>query len=571
MNKDFSQAPRPTFKNALRRISMISVVISMTLVWLLLSAASVITLKQYAQKNLELTAATMGRSLEAALVFGDATAAEDTLATLGRQGQFSEATLLDSHQRHFADWRNDALVKNEKFSGYISKWLFPEPTVQPIWHQGKIIGELRLKALDRLISHFLGTSLIVLTGSILLASVIALMLTHSLHRGIVAALQSITEVVHDIRENRHFSRRVPEERIEEFHLFAQDFNSLLGEMEDWQRQLQAKNAQLLRSSLHDPLTGLANRAAFRNVIGKLMDDDAARHSSALLFLDGDNFKLINDNWGHAAGDKVLIEVASRLMAFVGDQHQAWRLGGDEFAILLHDVHTETEVQALCATLSEQFLQPFNLHNGHTATLSLSIGYALTWEHTSVEELQELADQNMYRMKNQRFHHTQKKEGMTMLRQFIAPTLLAAFLLTGCQAPGKFSKEQVAAMKSYGFTEAAGDWSLGLSDSILFDKNDYRLRPDSQQQIHSMAARLAETGITHGRLEGHTDNYGEDSYNEALSLKRANSVADAWAEGAKIPRSNLTTRGLGKKYPIASNNTAAGRAENRRVTVVISTP
>lgn len=65
------------------------------------------------------------------------------------------------------------------------------------------------------------------------------------------------------------------------------------------------------------------------------------------------------------------------MAFVGDQHQAWRLGGDEFAILLHDVHTETEVRALCATLSEQFLQPFNLHNGHTATPSLSIGYALT--------------------------------------------------------------------------------------------------------------------------------------------------------------------------------------------------
>lgn len=77
-------------------------------------------------------------------------------------------------------------------------------------------------------------------------------------------------------------------------------------MEDWQRQLQAKNAQLLRSSLHDPLTGLANRAAFRNVIGKLMDDDAARHSSALLFLDGDNFKLINDNWGTLPAIKSLL-------------------------------------------------------------------------------------------------------------------------------------------------------------------------------------------------------------------------------------------------------------------------
>ncbi|HEE0864292.1 TPA: OmpA family protein, partial [Klebsiella pneumoniae] len=119
----------------------------------------------------------------------------------------------------------------------------------------------------------------------------------------------------------------------------------------------------------------------------------------------------------------------------------------------------------------------------------------------------------------------------MIRKYFVPALMAAALLTGCQAPqGKFTPEQVAAMKSYGFTESNGDWSLGLSDSILFDKNDYRLRPDSRQQITTMASRLAATGITHSRLEGHTDNYGEDSYNEALSLKRANSVADAWAEG-----------------------------------------
>lgn len=160
----------------------------------------------------------------------------------------------------------------------------------------------------------------------------------------------------------------------------------------------------------------------------------------------------------------------------------------------------------------------------------------------------------------------------MLRKYFALALMAAVLLTGCQAPqGKFSQEQVAAMKSYGFTESDGDWSLGLSDSILFDKNDYHLRSDSQAQIQKMASRLAATGITHARLDGHTDNYGEDSYNEMLSLKRADIVADDWAKGANIPRSNLTTRGLGKKYPIASNDTAKGRAENRRVTVVISTP
>lgn len=160
----------------------------------------------------------------------------------------------------------------------------------------------------------------------------------------------------------------------------------------------------------------------------------------------------------------------------------------------------------------------------------------------------------------------------MFRRYFAPLLLASVVLTGCQAPqGKFTPEQVAAMKSYGFSEANGDWSLGLSAKILFGKNEYQLRPESEQQIKSMASRLAATGLTHARMDGHTDNYGEDSYNEGLSLKRADVVADAWAQGANAPRSNFTTQGLGKKYPVADNKTAQGRAENRRVAVVISTP
>lgn len=161
----------------------------------------------------------------------------------------------------------------------------------------------------------------------------------------------------------------------------------------------------------------------------------------------------------------------------------------------------------------------------------------------------------------------------MLKRYLAPLVMASLVLAGCQSPpqGKFTPEQIAAMKSYGFNELNGDWSLGLSDTILFDKNDARLRPDSEAQIQSMASRLAKTGLNHARMDGHTDNYGEESYNEALSLKRADAVADAWAKGANIPRTNLTTQGLGKKYPIASNSTAQGRAENRRVSVVISTP
>lgn len=63
----------------------------------------------------------------------------------------------------------------------------------------------------------------------------------------------------------------------------------------------------------------------------------------------------------------------------------------------------------------------------------------------------------------------------MIKHLVAPLIFTSLILTGCQSPqGKFTPEQVAAMQSYGFTESAGDWSLGLSDAILFAKNDYKL-------------------------------------------------------------------------------------------------
>lgn len=401
MDKDFSSKARPTFKGALRHISMTSVFTTMTLIWLLLSVTSVLMLKQYAQKNLTLTAATMAYSLEAAVVFSDSAAATQTLAALGQQGLFSTAEVRDEQQNIIAIWRYNNHGSSDWLSDIINHWLFPFPVVQPIRHNNQLVGEVRLTARDSLIGHFILLSLAVLTGSILLASGIAITLTRHLHNGLVEALRNITDVVHDVRTHRDFSRRVSEERIEEFHRFALDFNSLLDEMEEWQLRLQAKNAQLLRTALHDPLTGLANRAAFRNCINALMNDSAARGTSALLFLDGDNFKYINDTWGHAAGDRVLIEVAKRLTEFGGNRHQAYRIGGDEFAMVLYGVQSEYEVQRICGALKQVFKRPFDLHADQIFTMTMSIGYALTREHASAESLQEIADRNMYLAKHQR--------------------------------------------------------------------------------------------------------------------------------------------------------------------------
>lgn len=159
------------------------------------------------------------------------------------------------------------------------------------------------KSTLRRISHFIWLSFAVLTGCILFATAVALTITQSLHHGMVTALQNITDVVHDVRTNRNFSRRVKDGRIEEFHQFGEDFNSLLDEMEEWQLKLQAKNAQLLRTAMHDPLTGLANRAAFRSSIAALMHDASVKKPtlpcssstviiSSLLTIPGDMLRAI---------------------------------------------------------------------------------------------------------------------------------------------------------------------------------------------------------------------------------------------------------------------------------------
>ncbi|WP_165463473.1 diguanylate cyclase DgcN [Atlantibacter sp.] len=401
MTKDINNMPRPTFKRTLRRISMISVVITMIIAWLILSVSSMMTLKQYAQNNLRLLSVSISHSLEAPMVFRDGPAAYDTLAMLGKQGQFSSAQVVDSSGVIIADWSGSADNNRDMMGGLVSKWVFPTPVIQSIYHDGKTLGEIHLTAMDDIITHFVWTSLGVLTACLILASFISLSITRYLHKGMVDALNNITEVAHDVQTNRNFSRRVSAERIEEFHLFAQDFNTLLDEMETWQTQLQRKNASLLISATHDPLTGLANRTAFHQAVESMMNDRSRKIDAALLFMDGDNFKYINDTWGHAVGDRVLVEVASRLRAFAGDTHCAYRLGGDEFAILLTGVNATDDLLALIQSLRHALLPPILLNNGETTTMSMSIGYALAKCTATPESLMEVADQNMYLEKNKR--------------------------------------------------------------------------------------------------------------------------------------------------------------------------
>ena len=156
--------------------------------------------------------------------------------------------------------------------------------------------------------------------------------------------------------------------------------------------------EIRHQALHDGLTGLANRVLFRDRVEHAVE--RGRRSGgllALLFIDLDDFKILNDNHGHARGDEVLAAVAGRLTGVLRPADTAARLGGDEFAVLLEDVEGESDALAAATRIAESLRQPVTLADA-TIRVAASIGVALGSGAESAEDLLRNADVAMYAAK-----------------------------------------------------------------------------------------------------------------------------------------------------------------------------
>jgi diguanylate cyclase (GGDEF)-like protein len=158
--------------------------------------------------------------------------------------------------------------------------------------------------------------------------------------------------------------------------------------------------QLRHNAFHDGLTDLANRALFMDHL-QLALARAGRHEGycfAVLFLDLDRFKVINDSLGHVVGDKLLVGIARRLETVVRPGDTVSRLGGDEFTILLDDLGDAGEAEVVAGRLLRELAMPYNL-GGHEVFISVSIGVALSANgYQRPEDILRDADTAMYRAK-----------------------------------------------------------------------------------------------------------------------------------------------------------------------------
>jgi diguanylate cyclase (GGDEF)-like protein/PAS domain S-box-containing protein len=158
-------------------------------------------------------------------------------------------------------------------------------------------------------------------------------------------------------------------------------------------------SKLIHDALHDPLTGLANRVLLRDHLERAVARlDRSRGQVALLFVDLDDFKRVNDSFGHAAGDEILCRVAERLVDAVRGEDVVARQSGDEFAILVGRVLGDDEIGALAQRILAELRRPVQL-GGHTVIVGGSIGIAVTsLRGTPPEDLLIQADAAMYAAK-----------------------------------------------------------------------------------------------------------------------------------------------------------------------------
>jgi diguanylate cyclase (GGDEF)-like protein len=218
----------------------------------------------------------------------------------------------------------------------------------------------------------------------------------------VALLRGRSRLIGSLMVGSHVTGRSFDQR--DLHLFqslAIQTSSTLenGHLEQSIARLTDLQEQLSHQAFHDSLTDLANRSLFSDRIDHaLLRRSRTGKPVAVLFIDLDDFKAVNDTLGHSAGDQLLIGVADRLRNSLRRPDTAARLGGDEFAVLIEDIDTPSEAEAVAERIFAALVEPFAIA-GQSVTVHASIGVAISDDATdSASRLMRHADVAMYAAK-----------------------------------------------------------------------------------------------------------------------------------------------------------------------------
>jgi len=355
--------------------------------------------------------------LGATLVFNDPLAANEQLATLKNLPYISKADLYNAEGKPFARYKRNDLTAvalpnsipdvNNHIPELVDYGWLSLRYQRIVKARGQDVGFLYMEAglelLYRQMLYFMGLAIV----AILLATSVSLVLLNRLQNSITSPLLGLTGLMGDISKGNDYTRRFKLDTHDEIGELATGFNKMLQQIEKRDEALDMElqerkqsEVRLDRLAHYDTVTQLPNRYFFgRRLAAETTEYRVYGHEFGLLFIDLDNFKIINDTLGHHVGDELLRQISGRFKSIVRSGDTVARLGGDEFGVILANLAHPADAALVAAKVIEKFAIPLHLE-GHEIVVGASIGISLfPQDADNTDELMKNADAAMYHAKN----------------------------------------------------------------------------------------------------------------------------------------------------------------------------
>lgn len=361
--------------------------------------------RSYSQYNLQLLTHVLASEVQTAVMFNDQISLKQTLDNSIQKYPLTHIAIMDNEGNILSKVTSFKDFYDYYWLGSLQSWLIPsELGHAPIHYNGKKIAELQIDISMRPLINFfkLFALMVVCCGAI--SYLITQVSTRLIYRKINQSLQQLTSSTDAVIKHRNFQKTIPSGYILEFNKISNSFNVLLQEVHVWHTHLEQQNSHLEHRALHDTLTMLPNRAYFNQHLNFLFENNLTRDKFALLYIDNNDFKSVNDSYGHQVGDLVLREMAQRLKNHLRTNDFIARIGGDEFAVLLHNVTLIANAIIVAQNLIRASHQPIFISDTESINASFSIGIALSNSVDSIEQLIHQADLAMYKAKLDPYRH-----------------------------------------------------------------------------------------------------------------------------------------------------------------------
>ena len=396
-------------KTRLLAIYFVINLLTMAVIFVIILAYDYYSFRNSLVQNINIQANIIESNMESALSSNNRQKAEDILSALQFSSQIDRAEILLADGSHFAQYNKNAPPPGD--GAYTRKDWRHMVLKHPIMLGDKEIGTLFIHAsLNRLyISLVLFALITALAGVLALTG--AYILSRRISFGISQPLQDLTQLMRQIIHQQDFTVRSKIVSDNEIGLLAGGLNDMLSHIEKRDaalaRELEQRKAveeSLDQLAHYDNVTQLPNRHFFNTYLQAAIDQ--AEGSSLVLgvmFIDLDNFKIVNDTLGHQSGDLLLKEASQRIQQTLSDDEKIFRIGGDEFAIVIKNIHTLDHAVAQAEAVAKEVIRvlhlAFDLHNNEIY-VGASIG--ISFFPTQASDLSSLlsnADAAMYHAKS----------------------------------------------------------------------------------------------------------------------------------------------------------------------------